>query len=79
MGSRLRLLWIQNGTSKRQLGYRLVAIVFLVTFLSNLPASYIPQWGDLYRAGIAAAIAALLLLEKEETETAQPLSGGQKK
>ena len=48
------------------IGWRLVAIVFVVTLLSNLPTGNIPNLVDIYRACIAAGIAALLLLEKGE-------------
>ena len=46
--------------------WRLIAIVFAIVLLQNLPGGQLPTVTDLYKAVVLAAIAALLLLQKGE-------------
>jgi hypothetical protein len=55
----------QNSGKNLHIGLRIVIIIFSITFLSTLPSGYLPSLIDLYRAGLAAAIAALVLLERK--------------
>ncbi len=65
MARKIGLLQLGNYKPKR-VGLRLVLILFVTTFLSNLPTGQLPTWLDLYKAVLVAAIGALLLLERGE-------------
>lgn len=69
---KLRLLTVSNSAVK-QIGLRIVAIIFAITFLQSLPQGQLPTTYDLYRGIVAGIIAALLLLEKGNgTSTPNP-------
>jgi hypothetical protein len=47
-------------------GLRLIAIIFMVSFIANLPQNgFLPDIYSLYRALIASCLAALMLLERK--------------
>jgi len=53
-----------NSGKNMHLGLRIVIIIFLITFISNLPSGNLPSIVELYKATVAAVIAALILLER---------------
>lgn len=68
---KIQLMRVKNDNSIKRIGLRLVVIVFLITLLTNLPQGNVPTLPDIYKALIAALIAALLLLEKGEKENGE--------
>jgi hypothetical protein len=55
----------QNSGKNLHIGLRIVIIIFAITFLSSLPSGHLPTFIDLWKALVAAAIAALVLLERK--------------
>lgn len=44
-------------------------LIFLITFLGGLPSGQLPGYLEFYKAGLAAAIAALSFVKIEEDQT----------